>query len=90
MVLPTIEADMKLLLGYTRRVSDRVSVPITVLRGSADDEVSAHAVLRWADVAGAGADFHEIAGATHLFGPADWPLVAEVLNNTLAPTGLGS
>lgn len=66
LILPTLRADVEMHENYRPSTNDRLSAPITSLRGSDDRLVTAAEGARWSEVAGAGFEYVELPGG-HMY-----------------------
>ncbi|GAA2356911.1 thioesterase [Catellatospora methionotrophica] len=82
---PVVAADMRLVAGYRYAPAAPLTVPLTVLYGSADGRLDRAAVDGWRHETTAATDVREIAGAGHLFGGAAWHSLAETVAAAVRP-----
>ncbi|WDZ86239.1 thioesterase II family protein [Micromonospora cathayae] len=83
LLLPVIAADTSLMSGYVYQPDDPLTVPLTVLYGADDHQLSRPRLDGWRRETTGPTSFHEIAGADHLFGGAAWPKLAETVRDAL-------
>ncbi|MFD8754910.1 thioesterase II family protein [Kitasatospora sp. NPDC059577] len=77
LLLPVLEADMRAISKYRYREGPLRDVPLTVFRGTADDEIALDDVVGWHAQTTGHARIRELAGADHLFSGPSWTGLAE-------------
>ncbi|MEU4062677.1 alpha/beta fold hydrolase [Streptomyces wedmorensis] len=84
LLLPVLTADMTLVSGYAPTNVAPLDVPLTVVFGARDEELSRAAVDDWRFETTAPTTFREVPGAGHLFEGAAWPELAAVVRTALS------
>jgi surfactin synthase thioesterase subunit len=79
LILPALRADVELHENYRPSTNDRLSAPITSLRGADDELVTAADGARWSEVAGAGFEYVELPGG-HMYLTESAPALLELID----------
>jgi pyochelin biosynthetic protein PchC len=79
LALPALRADFRLLGTYRRETLHVLSAPVTAYVGTADVDVPAESVARWADVTSAGFTMRTFPGDHFYLVDAEADLVADVV-----------
>ncbi|MFJ5828290.1 thioesterase II family protein [Streptomyces sp. NPDC093089] len=72
LLLPILAADMRLVSGYGRSAAAPLDTRLTVLYGADDEQLDRATVDDWRLETTGATEFHETAGADHLFGGPTW------------------
>ncbi|WP_327255538.1 thioesterase II family protein [Streptomyces sp. NBC_01244] len=84
LILPTLRADVEMYENYRHDPAERISVPITAIRGTDDELVSATDVLGWAAATSEGFDSVELPGG-HMYLTEQAPDLLRLLLASTAP-----
>jgi surfactin synthase thioesterase subunit len=82
LLIPAVRADLALCQSYQDTSRPPLPVPITAFGASAEREITAHVLARWADLTSAGFRMKILPGG-HDYIYQDVPAMAEALNATL-------
>ncbi|MEU3054370.1 thioesterase II family protein [Streptomyces griseus] len=81
LILPALRADVELHENYRPSTNDRLTAPVTSLRGSDDALVTAAESARWSEVTGAGFTYVELPGG-HMYLTDAAPELLELIDAT--------
>lgn len=83
LLLPIIAADIALMSSYVYEPGTSLTVPITVLYGAHDKDVSRAQLEAWRQETSGLTNFYEIAGGDHLLGGDAWLELAQAVRTGL-------
>jgi len=83
LLLPIIAADIGLVSAYAYRPGAALEIPLTVVYGAHDDQISRTAIDAWRLETTGPTTFYEIAGGDHLIGGEAWLKLAETVRAAL-------
>ncbi|MGW0574823.1 thioesterase II family protein [Streptomyces sp. NPDC002920] len=76
LLLPVLEADMRAISTYCYREGPLRDLPVSVFRGTADEEISLEDVIGWQAVTTGPVQIRELPGADHLMSGQAWTSLA--------------
>ncbi|MFJ8913671.1 thioesterase II family protein [Amycolatopsis sp. NPDC102389] len=82
LLLPALRADVTMHENYVPSTTEPLTVPITALRGTGDELVSAADIREWAEFTTAGFDTVELPGA-HMYVVDSGAAVMNLIQNTI-------
>jgi surfactin synthase thioesterase subunit len=82
LLLPAVRADLALCQSYEDTRRPPLTMPVTAFGASAERDITAHVLARWADLTNAGFRMKILPGG-HDYVYQDVPAVAEALSETL-------
>ncbi|MFI5726999.1 thioesterase II family protein [Streptomyces cyaneofuscatus] len=84
LILPTLRADVEMYENYRHDPADRIPVPITAVRGSVDELISAADVRGWSSATSAGFESVELPGG-HMYLTERAPELLQLVLGSSAP-----